>query len=120
MSDFGRRIRPFVDAERAAARERRSETDIELTHLARAHVLGQASTREHVRLHCKMLQWVIRNRDAAEIAGQLLRIVGAATAAAIGVVPTGNTGGASVSAWRKLNVPHDLAELISRAQEPGP
>ena len=62
-------------------------------HLERAHVLGQASTREHVRVHWQMLQWAARQRQAAEFAAQVFRIVGAAVMTAIGLVPEGNTGG---------------------------
>ncbi len=47
-------------------------------HLERAHVLGQASTREHVRVHWQMLRWAARQRQPQELAAQVLRIVGAA------------------------------------------
>ena len=122
MAEFGRRIRPFVDAELAVAAEceRRGEGGAAFNHLERAHVLGQASTREHVRVHLKMLRWAIRDRNGTEIAGQPIRIAGAAAVTAIGLVPTGNTGGARVKAWRRLEVPPDLAELISRARAPRP
>ena len=56
---FADRIRPFVDAELRAAREDQAS---EFTHLERAHVLGQASTREHVRVHWRMVTWAGRPR----------------------------------------------------------
>ena len=73
---FSRNIRPFVDAELCAAAPGGPR---EFGHLERAHVLGQGSTREHVRVHWAMLRWAWRNRDARELLGQVVRLVGAAT-----------------------------------------
>jgi hypothetical protein len=113
MSSFAVNIRPHVDAElRAAALDPANE----FAHLERAHVLGQASTREHVRVHWRMLRWAWRHRDARECAGQLLRIVGAATKTFIGLVPAGNTGGANVSAVRPMPLDPELAAIIDRAR----
>lgn len=85
-------------------------------HLERAHVLGQASTRQHVRAHIAMLQWAIRQRAFRELFGQLMRIVGAATKTAIGLVPEGNTGGADISPFRRLPIPNDLRNQITSAR----
>jgi hypothetical protein len=60
--------------------------------LERAHVLGQTSTVEHVRVHWRMFLWGLRQRSPREYLGQLVRIVGAATKTAVGLVPHGNTG----------------------------
>jgi hypothetical protein len=111
---FADNIRPHVDAELSAAR---ADSSREFAHLERAHVLGQASTREHVRVHWHMLLWAWRNRKPRELLGQLLRIAGAATKTFIGFVPTGNTGGANVSPFRPMPVDPDLAELIRRARD---
>src|SRR4051812_490761 len=62
--------------------------------LERAHILSQSSTWQHVRVHARMLHWAIQQRDAREGFGQLLRMAGAAAKTAIGLVPSGNTGGA--------------------------
>lgn len=113
MSQFAANIRPYVDAELAAARR---DAVHEFTHLERAHVLGQASTREHVRVHWRMLGWAWRHRDAREFAGQALRIVGAATKTFIGFVPSGNTGGANVSAIRPMPLDPELAAIIEKAR----
>ena len=113
MSRFADNIRPFVDAELEAARR---DVEHEFTHLERAHVLGQASTREHVRVHCAMLAWALRHRDAREFFGQLMRIVGAATKTFIGFVPSGNTGGANVSAVRPMPLDPELAAIIEKAR----
>ena len=81
MPSYGRAIGPFVDAElREAWRAvRRNEFAAGFRHLERAHVMGQASTYQHVRVHVHMLAWGLSTRSARQTAGQLLRIAGAAT-----------------------------------------
>lgn len=117
MNRFSENIRPHVDAEvecaRAAARQ--GDPARAFAHLERAHVLGQASTREHVRVHWLMLLWGLRQRSLREIAGQVPRIVGAATKTAIGLVPAGNTGGANISPFKRLPIEPELAAIISAA-----
>lgn len=117
MSRFAQRIRPHVDRELAAAREADLKGDSRLAfmHLERAHVLGQASTVQHVRVHVRMLAWGLRHRRPREVLGQLLRIVGAATKTVIWI-PVGNTGGANVSPIRPMPVAPDLAQLIADAR----
>jgi hypothetical protein len=118
MSRFNKRIRPHVDAELAAAEAARlaGNAAASFAHLERAHVLGQASTVQHVRTHVRMLSWSVWQGDARELRGQLLRIVAAATKTAIGWIPHGNTGGANVSPIKPLPVPPDLAKLIAEAR----
>ena len=117
MSSFGQRIRPFVQAELDAARRARARHDAagEFTGLERAHVLSQGDTLRHVRVHAAMLVWGIRQRSAREVFGQVVRIVGAATKTVIGLVPNGNTGGANVSALRRMPVAPELQRLIDAA-----
>ena len=118
MSGFARAIRPHVDQELAAAARARAEGDPvrEFLHLERAHVLGQSAIAQHVRVHWRMLVWGLRQRSAREVAGQLLRLVGAATKTALGAVPTGNTGGSNVSAIRPMPLPADLAAILEQAR----
>lgn len=115
---FGRRIRPHVNAELAAAgaAEQRGDKAAAFRHLERAHVLGQQSTVQHVRVHWRMLSWGLRHRRAGEVAGQILRIVGAATKTAIGRVPAGNTGGSSVGPFTVMAIPADLQAIIEAAR----
>jgi hypothetical protein len=80
-------------------------------HLERAHILGQRSTRLHVRSHIGMLGIAWRRRDVHEITGQLTRIVAAALFSRLWV-PVGNTGGANVSATRPMPVPPDLQAIL--------
>lgn len=115
---YGERIRPYVDAELGAAQAAEAAGDAEtgFRHLERAHILGQASTVEHVRVHARMLGWGIRQREPREIFGQMLRIIGAATKTGAGLVPMGNTGGANIPPFKPLPIPDDLAETIARAR----
>jgi hypothetical protein len=113
LSQFGRNIRPYVDAELRAAE---LDSGHEFAHLERAHVPGQASTREHVRVHWRMLKWAWGHRDARELAGQAFRIAGAAANTFIGLVPSGNTGGANVSAVGPMPVDPELAAIIEKAR----
>lgn len=121
MSEFGRHIRPYVEHEILAAREAesRGQPDIAFSHLERAHVLGQASTVEHVRVHWHMLLWSIRQRNVRECLGQMLRIVGAALSTALGLVPQGNTGGSNVPPFKSMPVPPDLASRIKEMRTSG-
>lgn len=114
MGNFANNIRPYVDAELVAAARDPAHT---FRHLERAHVLGQASTREHVRVHWRMLGWAWRQRDSREWFGQSFRLIGAATKTFIGLVPNGNTGGANVSAVKPMPIDPELEAIITRARE---
>lgn len=85
-------------------------------HLERAHILSQYSTSDHVRVHVAMLRWAWEQKDWREAAGQVVRIIGAATKTALGFVPVGNTGGSNVSPIRPMPLPDDLAAIIARYQ----
>ena len=114
MSTFGRRIEPAVTAEllAAASEEQGGRTRESFRHLERAHVLAQASTVQHVRVHIQMLLWAVRHRVPREAAGQVLRVIGAATKTAIGWVPTGNTGGSNISPFKPVPIPADLQKVL--------
>jgi hypothetical protein len=117
---FGSRIRAYVELELSAAQaaERAGEPQTAFRHLERAHVLGQSSTVQHVRVHMAMLLWGLRRQDRHEVLGQITRLIGAATKTWIGLIPQGNTGGANVSAFRHMPIPDDLADLIDVARSP--
>jgi hypothetical protein len=118
MSRFHDRIRPAFEAELHAARraEELGEAEGAFRHLERAHVLGQASTRLHTRVHWLMLRWAIRHGDADEFAAQAFRIAAAAMKTVFGLLPHGNTGGANVGAFRPMRVPTELQRLIDAAR----
>jgi Protein of unknown function (DUF3703) len=119
ITTYGRRISSAYSRELASATVAKSQSDAhaEFTFLERAHVLGQASTWLHVKAHVLMAAWAIRNRSTGEFAGQLLRIFGAATKTVFGLVPSGNTGGANISPFKRLPIAPDLAAEIARAQQ---
>lgn len=121
MSSFGQRIRPAVDQELGLARadEQSGRANDGFARLERAHILGQASTRQHVRVHAQMLLWAWRQRAPREAIGQLMRIVGAATKTALGWVPTGNTGGSNISPFKPLPIPDDLRQILDATGTPG-
>ena len=114
---FTQRIRPHVrhELQAATAAEHAGRPRDAFRHLERAHVLGQASTVEHVRAHVHMLLWALRHRRARETWGQLMRIVGAATKTVFWI-PVGNTGGADISPFKRLPIAPDLARVIRRAR----
>lgn len=114
---YGRRIRPFVkqELEAAAQREAGGEFGAAFGHLERAHVLGQASTVEHVRVHWAMFRWALRHNVAREAFGQAWRIAGALLKTWLWV-PVGNTGGAGVNGLRPMRVPSDLQRCIDVAR----
>ena len=120
-SSFARNIRPFVEAElqTAAVLALQGQSQPAFTYLERAHVLGQASTIHHVRVHWRMFLWGLQQRNAKECLGQLLRIVGAATKTAFGLVPHGNTGGANVSPFKPMPLPPELEMRIQQAHKTG-
>lgn len=114
---FTRRIRPFVrhELDAAARHETRGEFSSAFQRLERAHVLGQASTVEHVRVHWAMLRHALRQDATAEAIGQAWRLAGASLKTWLWV-PVGNTGGANVSGFRTMPIPADLQRLIDAAR----
>lgn len=117
MTTFATRIRPAVQAELDAAdtAEARGNFYTAFLHLERAHVLGQAATREHVRVHWRMFRHAMRHGLALDAAGQLWRLVAAAIFTPFGLVPAGNTGGSDVNGFRRMHIPQDLRQLIAGA-----
>lgn len=114
---FARQIRPFVQRELdAAARcEARGDFASAFAHLERAHVLGQASTVEHVRVHWAMLRWAVQHTAAAEAIGQAWRMAGALLKTWLWV-PVGNTGGANVSGFKPMRIPAELQHILDSAR----
>ncbi|WP_019139850.1 DUF3703 domain-containing protein [Noviherbaspirillum massiliense] len=83
-----------------------------MRHLERAHVLGQNHVVPHVRSHWAMLCIAFKRHSLAESLGQAIRIILGALGSAVGVVPTGNTGGTNISMFARLPIDHDLAAII--------
>jgi hypothetical protein len=85
--------------------------------LETAHVLAQPWAGAHARTHWLMLRRGVRERDAREVAGQLVRLVVAGPGSLTGRYPVGNTGRARVSATLPMTVPADLAVLLGDRRE---
>lgn len=106
--------RAAFDAEigRARASIRAGELDAGFSHLERAHVIGQDFVVPHVRSHWLMLAVEVRRRRPRAVVGQAIRIVLGALGSAVGIVPTGNTGGTDISMFRRMPVPRELQAII--------
>ena len=115
---FTRNIRPYVEDELALARNEQNYGNKAeaFAHLENAHVLGQASTRLHVRVHVQMLLWAVKQGNIGEFFGQMFRIAGAATKTVFGLVPHGNTGGANVSPFKAMPIKPNLNAIIEKAR----
>lgn len=116
-NNFKINIKPFVNKEIEASNNALIENDLELafTHLERAHVLGQYVMALHLKVHFLMLMWGIKRKDIREIFGQALRIPGTIFFTWLNRLPTGNTGGANVPAFRKIEVSEELRKIIEDA-----
>jgi hypothetical protein len=117
-NNFANYIKKYVDAEieKASGFLKNDDLASAFRHLERAHVLGQAVTFEHTRVHWLMLKIGWKKRDWREIFGQLFRLVGASTKTPFGIYPTGNTGGANVSPFKPMPIPDDLQAIINHAK----
>lgn len=115
---YSKRIAPFVEAElqQAQIKMDNGASQEAFKHLENAHVLGQASTYWHVKTHYRMLLWGWKEKQAGEVWGQLIRIAGAASKTALGLIPTGNTGGANVSPFKPMPIDAPLAAIIRDAK----
>jgi len=84
--------------------------------LMAAHVVGQSRLFLHADSHLRMLGQAWQDRDGREVAGQLLRLALVPFGHAVGRLPTGNVGRATVSAWRPMQPPGDVAALVRWAR----
>ena len=98
------------DSEMKAARLLFTQADYDpcFHHLERAHILAQRYTSIHVQTHWWMLRVGIKRGDFREIRGQIIRMVMAVPGSLFGMAPKGNTGGANVGMFRKMDIPEDL------------
>jgi len=109
------KLRSAFLEELAVARRTEQANDLARAwrHLERAHVLSQAHAWPHVRVHGRMFAFAWRRRDGRELLGQLPRLLLAAPGSWTGRAPRGNSGGADVGIFTPMEIPADLAELLS-------
>jgi len=84
-------------------------------HLERAHIIGQLYPFAHSLVHWKMLSFGIKLKKVGEIIGQLPRLIFGGVKSFVGTIPTGNTGGANVSALKPLPIPADIMQMFAQA-----
>jgi hypothetical protein len=63
-----------------------------------------------------MLRNGVRRRDRREVSGQLVRLLVAGPASALGRYPLGNTGRANVNAMSPMPIPVDLQTVLDNAR----
>jgi len=97
---------------RASGCRATGDLDGAFRHLERTHVLGQAFVVPHTQSHLGMLRVGIARRDLQEILGQSFRMVAGIVGSALGTIPTGNTSGANVSAFERMETPPDLRSFL--------
>lgn len=107
-------LKQAFDTEMAEAisRYRQRQWDAAFRHLEAAHVLGQRHVMPHVTSHWWMLKIGMQRRCAPEVAGQAMRILAGAVGSAIGIVPTGNTGGTNISMFKRQPIDPAILGLI--------
>lgn len=108
------RVREAFDQELRAARDSEARTEINdaWRHLELAHVLSQAYSAAHLRVHWLMFSFAFRQRNVREILGQIPRLLLAAPGSWTGRAPRGNTGGANVGIFTPMPIPAELAALL--------
>lgn len=82
-------------------------------HLERAHILGQPYPMQHTAVHWSMLCFGFRTKNLHEIVGQLPRLLFGGVKSFVGKIPTGNTGGANVSALKPMPISQELRDIIN-------
>jgi Protein of unknown function (DUF3703) len=85
--------------------------------LAAAHVVGQMDFRLHLHSHRQMLAFAMQQGDWREAAGQVFRLALVPLGHVLGRLPAGNTGRASVNAFRPMPVASPVRELIAQARK---
>ena len=85
--------------------------------LERAHIIGQPWLLQHTYVHWLMLKFGIKIKNKKEILGQLPRLLVGGIKSFVGVIPTGNTGGANVSPLRKMEIPEELKNKMRPYRE---
>ena len=94
------------------------EVDEAFAHLERAHVIGQAFVIPHVTSHWLMFRIEVKRRRLPAVLGQWIRIALGALGSAVGVVPTGNTGGTDISMFKRMPIAPELQQIIN-GRDPG-
>lgn len=107
----------FARLSQAYQRLERSEV-VRAWHLLEAlHVIGQTRLVPHAQSHWFMLGLAWRTRELSELSGQVLRLLLVPLGHLLGRLPVGNTGRATVNAFRPMPVAPDLLATIRAFQQ---
>lgn len=109
-------IRPYFQEElrKSTLAKQRGDYVSCWNHLERAHILSQRSALLHLTAHWEMLLVAFKQKQAKEIMAQIFRLVVAAPGSWTGRFPMGNVGSSRVGAFRAMDLPDDLREILGR------
>jgi hypothetical protein len=107
-------LKQAFDAEMAAAVRfyEKGRLDQAFKHLEIAHVLGQHYVIPHVKSHWLMLKVGLKRGSSTEVIGQGVRIILGVLGSAVGIVPTGNTGGTNISMFKRLPIDPTIRRMV--------
>ena len=111
-------LKPFYKAELEKSANAFSKKEYALSwhHLERAHIFSQPYPIAHTSVHWKMLLFGLRKKNGKEVIGQVSRLLLGGVISFIGKAPTGNTGGANVPPFKKMQIPADIQSIIDRTK----
>ncbi|MDT0595437.1 DUF3703 domain-containing protein [Glaciecola petra] len=117
--NFTQSATPYVNKKMKQANDSFSNHDLEagFKALEDAHVIGQHSTYHHTVVHYQMLKFGLKQRDNKEVFGQIIRIMGALTKTAIGLLPEGNTGGANVNPFKPMPISPENKAILNQIRQ---
>lgn len=110
------RRRIYRQLMRGYLRSRHQDADTRWRWLMAAHIVGQQALGLHWHSHRAMLGHAIDTRDPREAVGQCLRLLLVPLGHWLGRLPAGNTGRATVSAFRPMPVAPEVQRLIAQAR----
>lgn len=84
--------------------------------LMAAHVVGQLEFGLHWDSHLRMLGLAWEARDLPEVAGQVFRLALTPVGHLVGRLPAGNVGRATVNAFRPMEPPLAVRQLVAWAE----
>ena len=102
----------YIELEKAKVLINEKRYSESFIHLERAHVIGQKNVVLHTVSHLQMLKVAFLSKDMKEILGQLFRLPLGIVGSLVGIVPIGNTGGSNVSAFKRMELPEDIKNMM--------
>ena len=84
-----------------------------VSHVERAHILGQRYLLPHLQTHWFLLSIARERGDGREMLSQIVRLIAVVPGFLFGWVPRGNIGSGRVSALKPMDLPADIAPLLA-------